>query len=71
MEPAEGRITAVADVFDALSSSRPYKDAFPIDRCFAILEEERGTHFDPQCVDAFMKRRDAVLKTQLELADGN
>jgi len=69
--PIEGRITAVADVFDALSSSRPYKDAFPIDRCFAILEEERGTHFDPQCVDAFLACRAAVLKTQLELADGN
>ena len=69
--PIEGRIVAVADVFDALSSSRPYKDAFPIDRCFAILEEERGTHFDPQCVDAFLTRRDVVLKTQLEFADAN
>ena len=68
--PIEGRITAVADVFDALSSSRPYKDAFPIDRCFAILQEERGTHFDPHCVDAFLTRRDEVLKTQLEYADG-
>ena len=69
--PIEGRITAVADVFDALSSSRPYKDAFPIDRCFAILQEERGTHFDPHCVDAFLTRRDEVLKTQLEYADGS
>ena len=68
--PIEGRITAVADVFDALSSSRPYKDAFPIDRCFNILIEERGTHFDPQCVDAFLKCREQVVKTQLELGDG-
>ena len=68
--PIEGRITAVADVFDALSSSRPYKDAFPIDRCFNILIEERGTHFDPQCVDAFLNCRDQVVQTQLELGDG-
>ena len=67
--PIEGRITAVADVFDALSSSRPYKDAFPAEKCFQILLEERGTHFDPQCVDAFLECRDEVLKTQLELAD--
>ena len=46
--PLAGRITAVADVFDALSSKRPYKPAFPLERCFAIMEEGRGTHFDPQ-----------------------
>ena len=68
--PIEGRITAVADVFDALSSARPYKDAFPIDRCFQILIEERGTHFDPQCVDAFLACRAQVVQTQLELGDG-
>ena len=65
----EGRITAVADVFDALSSSRPYKDAFPIDRCFQILMEESGTHFDPRCVDAFLNCREQVLQIQLELVD--
>ena len=50
--PLSGRIVAVADVFDALSSKRVYKPAFPIDKCFAILEEESGTHFDPTKVAA-------------------
>ena len=45
--PLEGRITAVADVFDALSNKRPYKAAFPLEQCFTMIEEGRGTHFDP------------------------
>ncbi len=52
--PLEGRITAVADVFDALCSKRPYKPAFPLDKCFGILDENRGTHFDPTVLDAFL-----------------
>lgn len=67
--PLEGRITAVADVFDALSSHRPYKSAYPIDRCFQILQSESGTHFDPRIVDAFLSQRSLVVSTQLELAD--
>src|SRR6185369_12553275 len=55
--PLEGRITAVADVFDALSSKRPYKPAFPLEKCLAILEEGRGQHFDPTVLDAFLRRR--------------
>lgn len=67
--PLEGRITAVADVFDALSSKRPYKPPFPRERCFQIIADERGTHFDPQVVDAFFKKRDEIVKIQIELAD--
>ena len=67
--PLSGRITAVADVFDALSSERPYKKAFPIEKCFAILDEERGEHFDPRVVDAFVARRDEILCIQSEYAD--
>ncbi len=52
--PLDGRITAVADVFDALSSKRPYKPAFPLAKCFGILEDNRGTHFDPAVLDAFL-----------------
>lgn len=59
--PIEGRITAVADVFDALRSERPYKRAFPIDKCLSILEEERGSHFDPRIVDAFFARKEQIL----------
>jgi putative two-component system response regulator len=67
--PLGGRITAVADVFDALSSERPYKRAFPLEKCFAILDDERGRHFDPAMVDAFFGRRDEVVQTRTECAD--
>ncbi len=67
--PLAGRITAVADVFDALSSKRPYKPAFELDRCFKIMEEGRGTHFDPKVLDAFLAGRAAVARVSVELAD--
>ena len=67
--PLEGRITAVADVFDALSSRRPYKPPFPIDKCFEIIEEERGEHFDPAIVDAFLSQRQAIADIQIRFAD--
>ena len=62
--PIEGRIVAVADVFDALSSSRPYKDAFPIEKCIQILVEGRGTHFDPRVLDAFLARKEEAIKVR-------
>lgn len=67
--PLEGRITAVADVFDALSSRRPYKPAYPLHKCFEIIGEERGTHFDPRAVEAFFSRRERIVEIQIELAD--
>ncbi len=67
--PMEGRITAVADVFDALSSKRPYKAAFPLNQCLQIIEEGRGKHFDPQVVDAFFHSRAEIVKIQLQYAD--
>ena len=45
---------ALADVFDALNSKRHYKDAFPIEKTVAIIEEGRGSHFDPDLVAAFL-----------------
>lgn len=68
--PLEGRITAVADVFDALSTKRPYKPAFPLEQCFSILGDGRGTHFDPRALDAFLERRDDIVRIQTEEADG-
>ena len=59
--PLAGRIVAVADVFDALTSVRPYKEAWDIERAFAFVEEGRGKHFDPACVDAFLSCRDEVM----------
>ena len=67
--PIEGRITAVADVFDALSSRRPYKEPIPLDRTLEILEEGRAQHFDPTVLDAFFRRTEEVVRVALELAD--
>ena len=59
--PIEGRITAVADVFDALTSARPYKEAFSVEKALSIMNEGRGSHFDPNVYDAFVARRDDVV----------
>jgi putative two-component system response regulator len=69
--PLVGRIVAVADVFDALSSRRSYKQAFPLDECFRIMRESRGNHFDPEVLDAFLSVRDRVVQVQLAFADEN
>ena len=52
--PLAARIVAIADVFDALTTERPYKKALPVAGALAILEAERGNHFDPTCLDAFL-----------------
>ncbi len=67
--PIEGRMTAVADVFDALSTARPYKAAYPREKCFAIMEEGRGKQFDPRVLDAFFNRAEDVVRVQLEFMD--
>lgn len=58
--PLAARIVAVADVFDALSSKRPYKAAMSIDKAYSIIVSGRGSHFDPDCVDAFCEIRSDV-----------
>lgn len=58
--PIEARITAVADVFDALTSARSYKDAWPLDRAFAALERLGGSKLDRQCVRALVRNRRKV-----------
>lgn len=67
--PLEGRITAVADVFDAISTHRVYKSAYPLERCFEILREGRGTHFDPDVLDAFFARLNDILAIFREFGD--
>jgi response regulator RpfG family c-di-GMP phosphodiesterase len=52
--PTYGRIVCIADVFDALTTKRPYKEPWPLDRAFALLTDERGRQFDPALVDAFV-----------------
>lgn len=53
--PLSARIMAIADVFDALTSRRIYKPAFPLDKALEIIEEGKGTQFDPRCVEVFME----------------
>lgn len=60
--PIEGRIAAVADVFDALTSDRIYRSAFPVQHAVKILRQRRGAHFDPRIVDAFLNSLDEVLE---------
>ncbi len=67
--PIEGRIVAVADVFDALSSVRPYKDAFPLEKCLSILREGKGKHFDPRVLDAFLARIDQIVNIRDHYAE--
>jgi response regulator RpfG family c-di-GMP phosphodiesterase len=64
-----GRITALADVFDALGSDRCYKKAWEDDRIFALFKEERGKHFDPKLVDIFFKHLDQFLKIREKFKD--
>ncbi|MGL1892362.1 MAG: DUF3369 domain-containing protein [Spirochaetaceae bacterium] len=58
--PLAGRITAICDVFDALSSARPYKDALPLDIVTEIMNNGRGQHFDPELLDLFMDHLDEM-----------
>ena len=62
--PVSGRIAAIADVFDALTSRRPYKEPLSVDQSFSIIAEGRGTHFDPAVVDAFVALRSEILQIQ-------
>jgi putative two-component system response regulator len=59
--PLEGRIVAVADAFDALLSDRCYRPALPPAETIAVIEEERGTHFDPQIADVLLDHREQAL----------
>jgi len=60
--PLSGRIVAIADTFDALTSRRPYKDPYPPDITYDILKKERGEHFDPDILDAFINNFDQFLE---------
>ncbi|MGG1551437.1 HD domain-containing phosphohydrolase [Paenibacillus ferrarius] len=64
-----GRITAIADVFDALGSERVYKKAWELDRILQLFQEERGQHFDPAVVDVFFEQLPALLRAREEYAD--
>ncbi|WP_286240701.1 response regulator [Neptuniibacter halophilus] len=59
--PLSGRITAVADVFDALNSARCYKEGWPLEQTLQLLQEQSGKHFDPQLIELFEKNLDSIL----------
>ncbi|MEA1968000.1 MAG: response regulator [Thermodesulfobacteriota bacterium] len=67
--PVCGRIAALADVFDALTSRRPYKNPYPIDKTLEIIKQGNNTHFEPKLVDLFLKNIDAFVKIKKELSD--
>jgi putative two-component system response regulator len=67
--PLWGRICAVADVFDAVTSERPYKPAFPNEEALQLLKDGKGKHFDPRVVDVFFECLDEILRIQEKFKD--
>jgi two-component system response regulator RpfG len=67
--PIVARIVAVSDVFDALVSVRPYKHAWSFDEAFAYLEAQKGKHFDPRCVEAFVSAAEKVREILKQFGD--
>ena len=68
--PLFGRITAIADVFDALTSARPYKPAWPVIQAVTIIQEARETQFEPCVVDAFVEALSQILTIKNRYQDG-
>ena len=67
--PLYGRIVAVADVFDALTSERPYKKAWTLEAAVDFLNSNAGSHFDPACVTAFLAAWPQVLEIHARYRD--
>ncbi len=67
--PLPGRIVAVADVYDALTNRRVYKNAMPHAEAMAIMRERRGTHFDPEVIDAFVRAEQLIVGVWDRLRD--
>ncbi|MBW3696937.1 two-component system response regulator [Vibrio sp. T187] len=67
--PLSARIVAIADVFDALTSERPYKPAWPIEKAINLIQEEAGKHFDPELVPIFIEQLDEMLSIKDSFTD--
>jgi putative two-component system response regulator len=67
--PLAGRIVAIADVFDALTSRRPYKEPLPVEESLDIIKQGRGSHFDPDVTDAFLAVTDEILSIRKRYRD--
>ena len=67
--PLIGRITSIADVFDALTSERPYKKAWPADQAIDLIFQEKGRYFDPRLTELFESSLGEILKIHKNLPD--
>jgi two-component system response regulator RpfG len=67
--PLPSRIVAVGDVFDALMTRRPYKEAWPLQQALDYVKSGSGSHFDPDCANAFLRRLDVVMQIMQEYGD--
>ncbi|MCK5022621.1 MAG: two-component system response regulator [Candidatus Aenigmarchaeota archaeon] len=68
--PLTGRVVAVADVFDALTTERPYKEAWPVEKAIEFLKEQSGKHFDPKLVEQFLGIMPDILNIRTEYSEG-
>ncbi|MCK5242789.1 hypothetical protein KAR34_10080, partial [bacterium] len=66
--PLTARLLSIIDVFDALSSKRPYKDPFPPEKVRGILQSSSKTHFDPDMLDVFLNRFDEMCEIHREMS---
>ncbi|ABK45894.1 response regulator receiver modulated metal dependent phosphohydrolase [Magnetococcus marinus MC-1] len=69
--PLAGRIVAIADVFDALTSERPYKKAWSVEKAVEIIEKDAGTHFDPSLVPVFLKTLPEALEIKARYGESS
>ncbi len=67
--PESARIVAISDVFDALTTSRPYKDPWPHEKAFKLIQDEAGHHFDPDLARCFIDIKPKVLETMKQWSD--
>jgi putative two-component system response regulator len=67
--PIEGRICAVADVFDALTSKRPYKEPWSVEKTLAFMESQKGKHFDPALIDLLLAKLPQILEIKEKWKD--
>lgn len=67
--PFVGRVTALADVFDALTSKRPYKEEWPVEKAVKLIKEESGEHFDPRLVEIFLEKLPEIVEIKEKYAE--
>jgi response regulator RpfG family c-di-GMP phosphodiesterase len=67
--PIEGRITSISDVFDALTTQRPYKKAWPIEEVISYIKQQSGIAFDPNLVDIFIDNSDHLMEIRQKYLD--